>query len=716
MRRRDAFLLTILWAGVACGQATLPPQVKDNIYGASWDGVKYFAPSQNSVYDQVEAIIAGALSAMLLDVQNKDPNGGAMLYWPASGDCDDLPTTAYGRGLVNVGDANDLRPYAKLPAIVATDHPYHADNTGKTVTTAALHAAIDAAELTGRELVLPNGIYRTAQLPIEKGITIRGENRFLPDTSSFDFRNGVTLAYDGPGTESIIRVRGGPIYGLEIDGIVLTEWRAGMTTGAVAAAEQTKDVNGISLEATAAGAAGIFDTSIRRVGAYGLKRGVSFYGGDGTDHNTEYVNVTESVFHHCQRAAEINTRGSYHISFGMCRFYAGRWGEYGIKVTRGGVHVTNRCFFYGGILYYSAGDDLYNGDIWVDNGFAHVSDSRSESDWGSFFRLVDSYPTTHHSTLTNCEHVPGDHARTITAFTDLGGGEVQVDCSVTTLFRTGDIVSITGTTNYNGSYSLTVVDADSFKITATFVADDAAGAANVQHSLLVSGNGLLQSSGCTLIEHCTLADPDARWSDAGSYLEKGISMLTSGTGGYTQYMSFFGSRTGYGGQKYLNVPILAAAPSAQMAKSDFYADDGTNTANGRPGWRYYDGAAWKDLTAVEPYFTVTLADDGDWASEAVPVWQAPRDRSITITRVEAAVIGATTPTLTYNIEERQGGDIGSGTGVDIYATDQVADQNGEIETSFNNASIAARAYLVFTTGATPESGTVGSITFTVYYK
>ncbi len=40
---------------------------------------------------------------------------------------------------------------------------------------------------------------------------------------------------------------------------------------------------------------------------------------------------------------------------------------------------------------------------------------------------------------------------------------------------TGDTVTIAGTTSYNGSYSITVVDTDNFYVTATYVADEATG-------------------------------------------------------------------------------------------------------------------------------------------------------------------------------------------------------------------------------------------------
>ena len=62
----------------------------------------------------------------------------------------------------------------------------------------------------------------------------------------------------------------------------------------------------------------------------------------------------------------------------------------------------------------------------------------------------------------------------ITAFADAGSGEVTVTCAAHGL-STNDVVTIVGTTSYNGTFVVTKVDANSFKITDTWVADDATG-------------------------------------------------------------------------------------------------------------------------------------------------------------------------------------------------------------------------------------------------
>ena len=69
-------------------------------------------------------------------------------------------------------------------------------------------------------------------------------------------------------------------------------------------------------------------------------------------------------------------------------------------------------------------------------------------------------------------------AKTITVFADYSGtvaGTVKVTTSVAHTFLTNDVVVITGTTNYNGTYDLTKIDADEFYITVAWIANDATG-------------------------------------------------------------------------------------------------------------------------------------------------------------------------------------------------------------------------------------------------
>ena len=62
----------------------------------------------------------------------------------------------------------------------------------------------------------------------------------------------------------------------------------------------------------------------------------------------------------------------------------------------------------------------------------------------------------------------------ITAFADGGGGQVTVTSAAHGLIL-GDLVTITGTTSYNGSFTVAAITANTFEITDTWLADDATG-------------------------------------------------------------------------------------------------------------------------------------------------------------------------------------------------------------------------------------------------
>lgn len=62
----------------------------------------------------------------------------------------------------------------------------------------------------------------------------------------------------------------------------------------------------------------------------------------------------------------------------------------------------------------------------------------------------------------------------ITAFADAGGGQVTVTSAGHGLI-TGEIITITGTTNYNGVFTIANTTTDTFEITDTWVADDGTG-------------------------------------------------------------------------------------------------------------------------------------------------------------------------------------------------------------------------------------------------
>lgn len=70
----------------------------------------------------------------------------------------------------------------------------------------------------------------------------------------------------------------------------------------------------------------------------------------------------------------------------------------------------------------------------------------------------------------------GTISGTIVHFTDAGGGLTNVETTDPHLYITGNYCWISGTTNYNGYWKITKVDADNFTIKTVWIADDATGA------------------------------------------------------------------------------------------------------------------------------------------------------------------------------------------------------------------------------------------------
>ena len=122
------------------------------------------------------------------------------------------------------------------------------------------------------------------------------------------------------------------------------------------------------------------------------------------------------------------------------------------------------------------------------------------------------------------------------------------------------------------------------------------------------------------------------------------------------------------------------------------------------------------LTTATNKFTksVSIDYDGSWDTEEVPLMDLS-DVACTITAVRATVLGTSSPTLAFNIEERPWGTDITTAGTVITSSAMTADADGLEQTSFSNASIAAKAHLVLTTGTSAASGTVNVLTITVDY-
>lgn len=61
-------------------------------------------------------------------------------------------------------------------------------------------------------------------------------------------------------------------------------------------------------------------------------------------------------------------------------------------------------------------------------------------------------------------------------------------------------------------------------------------------------------------------------------------------------------------QAHFNITPLSSAPTDNLQTNDVYLDDGTNTANGLPGFRRYNGSAWGDVGVLGGAATVQTTD------------------------------------------------------------------------------------------------------------
>lgn len=105
----------------------------------------------------------------------------------------------------------------------------------------------------------------------------------------------------------------------------------------------------------------------------------------------------------------------------------------------------------------------------------------------------------------------------ITAFADAGSGEITVTAA-SHGFSTDDIVTISGTINYDGTYSVTKVNDNSFKITDTWVSDDATGTANQEQFVDLTRNKIR-------FQHAS----KQTWSPSATDTVKGATSNATGT-------------------------------------------------------------------------------------------------------------------------------------------------------------------------------------------
>jgi hypothetical protein len=115
-------------------------------------------------------------------------------------------------------------------------------------------------------------------------------------------------------------------------------------------------------------------------------------------------------------------------------------------------------------------------------------------------------------------------------------------------------------------------------------------------------------------------------------------------------------------------------------------------------------------------FTVTISSGIGFDNIIVPIWKAPDDRSVTITKILAESLPAST-TVQYALGESAFGQINTSSSTIFNVAFSSANNTGVTTTTFADSSIAADASLVlYTKTSGAASGTPSYMTVTVYYK
>jgi len=270
------------------------------------------------------------------------------------------------------------------------------------------------------------------------------------------------------------------------------------------------------------------------------------------------------------------------------------------------------------------------------------------------------------------------------------GGKVRDANLSSNVSLLGSQIDISAETNLSTTWPVKLTD-DTISLSTTVVLDTEIDSVAEFNTMIVNDDFL----STTTAESTYLAKSSA----TATYIQKSSVTVTYAHKAGDTYTGVHDM----GGVTSLEIPNGASPALTAVGQVAFDTTDNTLIA--------YGSAAFVIAHATTS-FTVFISSDASWDNENIPIYMAPTEMAITIRSVRATCLGGTS--LTYNIEERAWASLGS-VGTDIYSVDQVADTNGEIEQTFSNASIAAGAYLVFTTGTSAASGTVLGITITVFY-
>lgn len=383
--------------------------------------------------------------------------------------------------------------------------------------TSALQDFLNALTHYNRHGYAPAGVYKHTGVTVSDAFRIQGEGIWrIVSGGNYDFYSCTTFAYDGAANGTSLTLSTDSARGLRIENVTFTEYQAGMETETVAPFASTLNATGLELRATAY--PGIFDTSVPRNAFVGLGRGIYLNGNAiGADISIERTEGPGCVFNNCTVPIEVNSLNSYHTVFSTC-WFEGTYNEYGVKVMRGTAELLERCYFHG-----DNANTPYYGDIYVQTGHVIVKNARSESPVGKFFVWDDYTGVTisEPSIIDGCELPQQSTLLNITAIADAGGGNINLSVA-NHGYYTADRVTITGTADYNGDYTATVVDANTLQVTAAYTSSQAGSVTN-QRAFVNKSAGRLIVSKTYASQRGELANPNGLILISDSLLDLGIT-------------------------------------------------------------------------------------------------------------------------------------------------------------------------------------------------
>ncbi len=216
------------------------------------------------------------------------------------------------------------------------------------------------------------------------------------------------------------------------------------------------------------------------------------------------------------------------------------------------------------------------------------------------------------------------HAKAITAFADYSGtvaGTVKVTTDQNHDMTTGDISSIAGTTNYNGGFVVTVIDATNFYITVAWVADDAAGTVSDGTLHKYHETNYPDLVGMIPAGESYAEDEAATWYGSGKVitgfadneLTPGRTLFADNTGSYTQTAS---ATTAVAGYALTDNTALFYVSYTGLEKSNT-----TENEAGTDDFKYVTPKGVRENTAADPTLAHLANDEnvtGTWEFDIAP--------------------------------------------------------------------------------------------------